>query len=50
MAGGSASNDADAIGGKRSTMDSQPVHAPSQGFKDGGANGITKIIEADEPA
>lgn len=33
---------------RRSTADSQPIHAQSQGFKEGGPSGITKIMEADE--
>jgi hypothetical protein len=34
---------------KRTTAESQPIHAPSQGYKEGGPSGITKITEADEP-
>jgi hypothetical protein len=36
-----------ALGG-RSTADSMPVHAPSQGFREGGQRGITKISEESE--
>lgn len=35
--------------GGRTTAESQPVHAPSQGFKEGGPNNITKIDEKEEP-
>jgi hypothetical protein len=35
---------------KRTTAGSQPIHAPSQGYKEGGPSGITKIAEADEPS
>ena len=35
-------------GEKRTTAESHPIHTPSQGFKDGGPSGITKIAEADE--
>lgn len=35
---------------KRATAESQPVHTPRQGYKEGGPSGITKIVEADEPA
>ena len=31
--------------GGRSTADSQPVHAPSKGFREGGERGITSIGE-----
>lgn len=52
MTGGGSnfSNGINMNGEKRLAIESQPVHAPSQGFKDGGTNGITKIDEADEPA
>jgi hypothetical protein len=35
---------------KRTTAESQPIHAPSQGYKEGGPSGITKIAKADEPS
>jgi hypothetical protein len=34
--------------GGRSTMESMPVHKPSQGFREGGEMGITMIVEGDE--
>lgn len=36
--------------GGRSTIESMPVHLPSQGFREGGEHGITKIAEGDEGA
>jgi hypothetical protein len=34
--------------GGRTTAESQPVHLPSQGFREGGERGITMIEEKDE--
>jgi hypothetical protein len=31
--------------GGRSTIESMPVHKPSQGFREGGERGITMIVE-----
>jgi len=31
----------------RSTAESQPVHAPSNGFREGGERGITRIEEVE---
>jgi len=36
--------------GGRSTADSQPVYAPSKGFREGGERGITSIGEEVEAA
>ena len=33
--------------GGRSTAESQPMHIPSHGFREGGERGITRIGEAD---
>lgn len=35
---------------RKPSAENQPMHAPSQGFKEGGPSGITKIMEADEPS
>ena len=37
-----------AILGGRTTQESMPIHKPSQGFREGGERGITKIDEKDE--
>jgi len=34
--------------GGRSTMESMPIHATSQGFREGGKRKITNIDETDE--
>jgi len=34
--------------GGRTTIESQPVHAPSNGYREGGERGITRIGEEPE--
>jgi hypothetical protein len=46
--GGAGKAAVPAILGGRTTQDSMPVHRPSQGFREGGERGITKIDEKDE--